>query len=477
MAVRPRATPDTGCVTTVVPTLEKPPMPADWLQAEYLSGFFVDASASTHLCYWLAKPPLRAYKSAQSRPDRHYSKHLYIHNPLPPATIFNIDLLPGMNHMKKLMILMAPIMAAALLAGFATTASAQVNIWDADLSGNAGDWTNAPLASDWSNPTFPTVGAGQDLFIASGSLRATSNNTWIDDGILVGIPPGTNPSPVKWGGKTMTLSGTGAIQHWGGKQIRIGEGGTGLLTQTGGTHFLTASGANGNVQLRIGSNNNGGNGTYDLSGGLLTNSGVAPGFTATTGNGNVLVGNGGTGTLTVSGLAVIDLTAPTTSGAAALVLTGTNQRPGSSRLNVIGSGASIDLHSLSLSGANAGESSIHFDFNGASDVSTIDVLGIFADTAASQSVLVTQADILLSNFGAIATNTTIDLIDAAFGFDLQGPGFTLDATSVSAGWGLGIVNGVGSQQILQASFVPEPGSALALCFVSIFAAGRRRRRS
>ncbi len=365
------------------------------------------------------------------------------------------------------------VMAAALLASFAITATAADNFWN----GTTGEWVSG--SGQWSLGN-PTVGGGQDLFIASGSVRATDNNTWIDDGIFVGIPPGSSPTSGKWGGKTMTLSGTGALQHYGGKQIRIGEGGTGLLTQTGGTQFLTASGANGNVQVRIGSNNNGGNGTYDLSGGLLTNTGVAPGFTATTGNGNVLVGNGGTGTFTVSGLAVIDLTAPTTSGAAALVLTGTNQRPGSSRLNVIGSDATIDLHSLSLSGENAGETSIHFDFNDASDVSTIDVLGIFADTAASQSVLVTQADILLSNFGAITTSTTVDLINAAFGFDLQGAGFALDPISSSAGWSLGIVNGVGSQQTLQASFVaavPEPGSALLLSLFAVAGVAGRRRRS
>ncbi len=314
------------------------------------------------------------------------------------------------------------------------------------------------------------VGGGQDLFITGGSVRLTDNNTWVDN----------DPSRAgRWGGASLELSGTGAIQHYGGKGLRVGERGSGVFTQTGGSHFLTASGASGNVNLRVGSQNGGGSGTYNMSGGLLTNTGVAPGFTAAGGNGGVSVGRGGTGVLTVSGLAEIDLTAASTSGGASLSLHGTNQLPGSSVLNVIGSGATINLHSLLLSGINPGENTINFDLFGGSDVSTIDVLGVFADATSGESVTLGGADIFLSNYAGVTTTTTLDLIDAANGFEILGPGFSLDAASALDGWNLAIVNGAGSQQILQASFtaVPEPGSAMVLCVGGIFAAGRRRRRS
>ncbi len=156
--------------------------------------------------------------------------------------------------------------------------------------------------------------------------------------------------------------------------------------------------------------------------------------------------------------------------------------PGSSRLNIIGTGVTINLHSLELNGTDPADTTIRFELDGGA-VSKINVLGSidFGGTVAGVGI-VAGGVIELGNFAGVGGLTTIDLIDAANGFAFS-PGslFTLDAASSSAGWNLGIASGAGSQQILQASFisaaVPEPGSALLLSMAALAGVGRRRRRS
>jgi len=196
------------------------------------------------------------------------------------------------------------------------------------------------------------------------------------------------------------------------------------------------------------------------------------GGTFTTGNADILVGDGstGTGVMTVSGDAQVSMSqrfhfGTGSGGTGRLVLDGSV----GSGTNIINTRGGSDRFILGANGT----------LEAVIDQAAIDTpaamrMVVLTDTNA----LFESGSLLSMSFDPSATvpeTGTWTLVDAATG--ITDNGIALDTASINAGWSLAIVDGTGSQQFLQATFtIPEPTSAAMLLGGLSLVFLRRRRR-
>lgn len=139
-----------------------------------------------------------------------------------------------------------------------------------------------------------------------GTLNVDSGTLSVNNWIAVGRQNATG---------TVTLSGSGVINKTGANHAVIGSlSGVGTVTQTGGSYNSTAaSTAGGAGGIRLGENA-GGSGLWDISGGNATADFISVGWTGggsgelrvsgsgvVTAENNVIVGEGGAGTVNLNG--------------------------------------------------------------------------------------------------------------------------------------------------------------------------------
>ncbi len=268
----------------------------------------------------------------------------------------------------------------------------------------------------------------------NNNLLLDTNNTWLDDGTAVD-PTDPVVGSGKWGGKSMELSGTGYVSYqalskggeWKAKNFRIGEVGVGFLNQSGGTLDLSPGNANASMpvngpsELRIGGfNKNGvdwnGVGTYTMTGGLLTSNGLGSAFAT----GWVRLGEGGTGTMSIGGTAVVDLAAVQANGVvstnrAAMTLSANVEDTGTNNalLEILGAGATVNIDTLAMMGGFT--NTIKFDLDGGA-VSPINVAGGIADVGGVGVYIADGGWIELAGYEDLAPGAVIDLINSANGF-------------------------------------------------------------
>ena len=322
-----------------------------------------------------------------------------------------------------------------------------------DVGGSPyGNWTSSP---NWSNG----IGINNTLDVVIEPVSENGGRVLMNrdaDGFLDNeLWIGYHPSPSKMG--SLTLTG-GSLQHSDGatthKTSRIGDGGNGVLTQTGGTLFLNSG------ELRIGNNNNaGGNGLYDIRGGILsTVGGLFPGGNIAI-NRNKMAPNS-RGELRIGGTAVINLGAADTGGAALSFGPGDGS-PGSSILSVIGSDAEIQIDSLQMATISTGTdtSIVRFSFD-EGGVSTIHLTGDFVyDGTNSASAILSGGLLNIEYTGRTEpmVGTTYELMVGDL--ILNDGTFTLDP-ALAANWILEILGtgvfGDGNIDVLRLTFVRGP---------------------
>ncbi len=380
--------------------------------------------------------------------------------------------------------LLAPLLALSLVATSGVTVVGQTTNWDGVGGGTTTVGPNT--YGNWSDPNNWDNGFGVNtnlnLVIPSG-VTANGGRIYVDNGDELWFSTGPS-STAKQG--SLTING-GVLQHNDGatnqKTSRIGDNGTGVVTQTSGTFYMNSG------ELRIGSNNTSmANGLYDISGGTLsTAGGLFPGGNVVLGSrANKVPSGPATGELRVSGSAVIDLGDADTGGAALLFGFG-GGTPASSILSVNGSGATIDIDSIQMVNGSypTPAALIKFSFD-QTGVSTINLTGDFnlgtavgPVPAGDYSAILAAGVLDLDYTGTpLANGTTFDLMVGDYIF--QDSTFSLDASD-TADWSMAVVGtGAidGSSDILRVTYivVPEPSSALALCVTGVFASGTRRRR-
>jgi autotransporter-associated beta strand protein len=145
-----------------------------------------------------------------------------------------------------------------------------------------GDATNTSFSGTWSAPDLNTAlvkqgtgtltingmqAANGDFLETQGTLLQSAGTSNIKS-IAVGTGTGNTASMTVSGG-TLNFTGTGLVGSPCGSQcpaLRVGDfGGTGLLTQTAGTIVIGAANVAGSINI----GNQGGIGTYNMSGGIL----------------------------------------------------------------------------------------------------------------------------------------------------------------------------------------------------------------
>jgi hypothetical protein len=165
------------------------------------------------------------------------------------------------------------LVAALVIFSAKSLLMADITIWHGaggtttDVSGTIyGNWTSA---GNWTNGigVNNTLDVVIDETTENGGriLMNRDADNFSDNEIWVGFAP----APSKVG--SLTING-GILQHLDGagahKTSRIGDGGLGVLKQSGGIWYMNKG------ELRIGNNNNaGGNGLLDISGGTFSTSG------------------------------------------------------------------------------------------------------------------------------------------------------------------------------------------------------------
>ncbi|MEJ6643987.1 MAG: LamG domain-containing protein [Akkermansiaceae bacterium] len=333
----------------------------------------------------------------------------------------------------------------------------------------------ADAYGNWTNPGNWTggIGVNRTLRVSIGEVtenggRVSMNqnaDSFTTNELWIGTPDRTKIGELILNGGTLQhFYGTDALG--GLKTTRIGDGGVGVLVQTGGTLFMNAG------QMRIGNNaTQGGRGLYDISGGTLsTDGGLFPGGNIMI-NRNVIHSAASNGAeLRISGSANIDLGIAVTGGAALGFGTGDGS-PGSSVLSIIGPEATINIDSIQMvnagltalsSGPYLDTNRIRFTFDEAG-VSTVHLTGSFAFDPGAGEVEV-SAVLAQGKLEVIYTGSTEPAVGATFDLMvgdliLQDPTFALDPAA-AANWTLAIVGtqtpGDASNDVLRLTFTGGP---------------------
>ena len=264
-----------------------------------------------------------------------------------------------------------PVAAADTATEWVGTAGSTTTAANGDVYGNwtsGANWTNGIGVNASLNVLIGPVAAnGGRVIMNSNADGFGANELWVG---------GRNPALLPKI-HSLTISG-GILQHTDGtasginKYSRLGDGGTaleqGVINQTGGTLYMNQG------ELRIGANIEvGGNGLYDISGGTFSTAG---GLYA---GGNVILGSRmnqnptafSKGELRISGNATVDLGLPVTAPQALGFGKGDGSYS-SSILSVIGSQATINIHSIQMVNAapsfNSGLIKFSFDQTGVSTI-------------------------------------------------------------------------------------------------------------
>jgi hypothetical protein len=370
------------------------------------------------------------------------------------------------------------LLLAVLVLPLGSSAQAQTTNWTggggaSTLGTDAyGNWTDG---ANWDTGSPP--GVNTNLNVVIGAVVANGGRV-VMDGIGNELWIGNHPAN-KIGSLTLTGGTLQMLDGLSGNTTRIGDQGPGVLTQTGGNFFMNSG------EMRIGNNNNGGgNGLYDISGGTFSTMGGRDGGLQP--QGNVMInrnkvpssGNASLAEFRISGTATVNLGLADTGGAALGFGTGIGAS-GSSILSVIGSEATINIHSFQMINALYGASDdtnrikVTFDESGPS---LINITGNFDYAGDSASAILAQGLLGVTYTGGpLAGGTFFDvMVGDKIVWD---PSFGLDPAAASAGWGLSLLgdNEIGGgSDTLRLTFIPEPSSALLLGLGGFLLARRRR---
>lgn len=351
-----------------------------------------------------------------------------------------------------------------------TTAMAQ-STWTGSVSGTTaggttyGYWTNT---GNWSGAAFSNQPSFLPVVNGQGYPVMMNDEFWISSSV----------ANAKMG--ALTLS-SGTIQHYDGattgiyKVARIGSGGSGTFTQTGGVFYYNKG------EMRIGENvtaDASSNGLYTISGGTFsTAGGLYPGGNVVL-NRNQASSNFQQAELRISGNANVNLGQPATVSQS-LRFGGGNGAANSAILSIIGSQANVSVWGLEManvtSTARNGLIQFSFDQNGPSLINltgTISGATVPGNTAAN----LTQGYMHIDYTGTQLTpGATFNLMTASTGtIALNNSLFSLQASD-TANWQLQLING---STTLQAVYVPEPSATVLLAFgagAGVFVIGKLNR--
>ena len=349
-----------------------------------------------------------------------------------------------------------------------TTAMAQ-STWNGTVSGTTaggttyGYWTNT---SNWSGASFSNQPSFLPVVNGQGYPVMMNDEFWISSSV----------GNAKMG--ALTLS-SGTIQHYDGattgiyKVARIGSGGSGTFTQTGGVFYYNKG------EMRIGENvssDASSNGLYTISGGTFsTAGGLYPGGNVVL-NRNQASSNFQQAELRISGNATVNLGQPATV-AQALRFGAGNGATNSAILSIIGSQANVSVWGLEMSNAATGTPrngliQFSFDQNGPSLINLTGTINGLTNVAAN----LTQGYMHIDYTGTQLTpGRTFNLMTASTGtIALNNSLFSLQSSDTT-NWQLQLING---STTLQAVYVPEPSAAMLLSFgagAGVFVIGKLNR--
>jgi len=284
--------------------------------------------------------------------------------------------------MRNNRIIILTVLALTFAVGALPVAVADTSTEWVGTAGSTTTAANGDVYGNWTSDANWTNGIGIDagLNVSIGPVAANDGrvimNANAEDGLATNeLWVGGRNTSVLPKIHSLTISG-GILQHTDGsvthKTSRLGDGGTaleqGVISQTGGALYMNKG------ELRIGSNVVvGGNGLYDISGGTFSTAG---GLYA---GGNIVLGSRmnqnptafARGELRISGNATVDLGLPVTAPQALGFGKGDGSY-GSSILSVIGSQATINIHSIQMVNAapsfNSGLIKFTFDQTGVSTI-------------------------------------------------------------------------------------------------------------
>ena len=303
---------------------------------------------------------------------------------------------------------------------------------------NGGPSTSPATAASTGTYTLTggTFTASQSEFIGYGG-----NGTFNQSGGTNTINAGGNPASTF---NLAALAGSTGNYNLSGGQLSankaevIGEAGTGIFTQTGGTNTLLSSNS-----LYLG-RSTGGNGTYTASSTPTTSAVLNVG-------GDVNVGVSGTGTLNVQGTANVSITA----------------------LSDIGAGDQVNLSggTLSLTGYSRDTSATPgvFNFTGGTlslggdralntDATIADVYGGFATLIANGRNLKVRGLATVGNNGNATVTVSNATFDATSGLNVGATGhvngsFTLQNGASASDFGVSIAHDAGTTGIVNVTGV------------------------
>lgn len=363
------------------------------------------------------------------------------------------------------------VMACACTAALtmASTTTMAQSTWTGAVSGTTaggttyGYWTNT---GNWSGASFSNQPSFLPVVNGQGYPVMMNDEFWISSSV----------ANAKMG--ALTLS-SGTIQHYDGattgiyKVARIGSGGSGTFTQTGGVFYYNKG------EMRIGENvsaDASSNGLYTISGGTFsTAGGLYPGGNVVL-NRNQASSNFQQAELRISGNATVNLGQPATV-AQSLRFGAGNGAANSAILSIIGSQANVSVWGLEMANAAAGTPrngliQFSFDQNGPSLINLTGTINGLANTAAD----LTQGYLHIDYTGTQLTpGQTFNLMTASTGtIAINNSLFSLQASD-TANWQLQLTN---NSQTLQAVYVPEPSGTVLLAFgagAGVFVIGKLNR--
>ena len=350
------------------------------------------------------------------------------------------------------------ITAKIVVAALVLTCGSLARAWDTTWVGVSGTTTTGSDGLDYGNWTSPAnwdngIGIDTTMNVFIGPVAQNDGRVMMNanaDSFTVNdlwVGSGAQPKML-----SLTITG-GTLQHTDGyvtqKTSRIGEGGNGVITQTGGTFYMNM----GEMRIGVNVNSRNGNGLYDISGGTLsTAGGFYPGGDIAINRNQAYTAAmaGGYGELRIGGSATVNLGAPLTAPAA-LVFGPGGGVAGSSVLSVSGPNATIDINSIQMvtlsPSLNTGLIKFSFDNRG---VSTIHVTS-FANLA--QGVLEVDYTGTPPAYGATFDLMTADVIQNTNGT------FVLNPTN-AANWSMAMVGtgvlGDGLLDTLQVKYIGRP---------------------